>query len=50
MLSLRISLSTLAQSYNIQFATGETGKAFEKETRVTFTTTLPPLRLQFERR
>lgn len=50
MLSLRISVSTLAQLYNIQFAPGETGKAFEQETQDTFTTTLPPLQIQFQRR
>ena len=49
-MSLRISLSTLAQSFNIQFASGENGKAFEKETLDTFTTTLPSLRVQFRRR
>lgn len=50
MLSLRISVSTPAQQYNIKFAPGETGKAFENETQDTFTTTLPPLQTQFQRR
>ncbi|CAG8213831.1 unnamed protein product [Penicillium olsonii] len=50
MLSLRISLSTLVQSFNIGFAPGETGEAFEKQTLDTFTTTLPSLRLEFQRR
>ncbi|KAJ5154854.1 Cytochrome P450 [Penicillium coprophilum] len=50
MMSLRISLSTLAQLFHIQFGPGETGEAFETETRDTFTTTLPPLQIQFQPR
>lgn len=50
MLSLRISVSTLAQQYDIAFAPGETGERFEKETLDTFTTTLPPLNLRFSKR
>lgn len=50
MMSLRISLSTLIQSFNIQLAPGESGEAFEKHTLDTFTTTLPSLQLQFKRR
>ncbi|CAG8114794.1 unnamed protein product [Penicillium olsonii] len=50
MLSLRVSLSTLVQSFNIGFAPDETGEAFEKQTLDTFTTTLPSLRLEFQRR
>ena len=50
MLSLRVSVSTLAQRYDIAFAPGETGDKFEKETLDTFTTTLPPLHLRFAKR
>lgn len=50
MLSLRISVSTLAQQYDIAFASGETGEKFEKEALDTFTTTLPPLNLRFSKR
>lgn len=50
MMSLRISLSTLLQSFNIQFAPGENGEAFENQTLDTFTTTLPQLKVQFQRR
>ncbi|CAG7921899.1 unnamed protein product [Penicillium olsonii] len=49
-LSLRVSLSVLVQTFNIEFAPGETGEAFEKQTLDTFTTTLPSLRLEFQRR
>ncbi|KXG46361.1 Cytochrome P450 [Penicillium griseofulvum] len=50
MMSLRISLSTLAQLFHIQFGPDETGEAFETETRDTFTTTLAPLQIQFQPR
>ncbi|KAF7596101.1 hypothetical protein BBP40_003363 [Aspergillus hancockii] len=50
MLSLRIATSTIAQQYNISFAPGETGEAFEKGALDTFTTTLPPVQVQFQRR
>ncbi|KAI9926158.1 hypothetical protein MW887_004621 [Aspergillus wentii] len=50
MMSLRISISTLAQKYNITFAPGETGDAFDKGALDTFTTTLPPLQMMFQPR
>lgn len=50
LMSLRISVSKLAQLYDIHFAPGETGELFETRTLDTFTTTLPPLHVQFLRR
>ncbi|KAL4941110.1 cytochrome P450 [Aspergillus oleicola] len=50
LVSLRISVSKLAQLYDIRFAPGETGEIFEAKTLDTFTTTLPPLHVQFVRR
>ncbi|KAJ5656226.1 hypothetical protein N7507_008176 [Penicillium longicatenatum] len=50
LMSLRISVSKLVQRYDIKFAPGETGHGFETETLDTFTTTLPPLQIQFQRR
>jgi cytochrome P450 len=49
-MSLRISLSMIAQSFDVAFAPGETGEAFEKEVLDTFTVTLPPLQLRFTQR
>ncbi|KAF2185244.1 cytochrome P450 [Zopfia rhizophila CBS 207.26] len=46
-LSLRISISSIAQNFDVSFAPGETGENFDKEALDTFTTTLPPLQLQF---
>ncbi|OOF92465.1 hypothetical protein ASPCADRAFT_153077 [Aspergillus carbonarius ITEM 5010] len=50
MLSLRTSVSTIAQQYNFSFAPGETGETFETGALDTFTTSLPPLQLEFSRR
>lgn len=50
MISLRTSISTIAQQYNFSFAPGETGEAFETGALDTFTTSLPPLQLAFQRR
>ncbi|BCS28549.1 cytochrome P450 [Aspergillus puulaauensis] len=50
LMSLRISVSKLAQRYNISFGLGETGELFETKTLDTFTTTLPPLHVQFSLR
>ncbi|OJK03510.1 hypothetical protein ASPACDRAFT_49664 [Aspergillus aculeatus ATCC 16872] len=50
LLSLRITVSVLASQYSISFAPGETGEDFEHNALDTFTTTLPPLRLQFHKR
>ncbi|EOA83112.1 uncharacterized protein SETTUDRAFT_21815 [Exserohilum turcica Et28A] len=46
-LSLRISLSMVAQNFDVSLAPGETGQAFEDEILDTFTVTLPPLQLRF---
>ncbi|KAJ5713157.1 uncharacterized protein N7483_010338 [Penicillium malachiteum] len=46
-LSLRTSVSKLAQRYDIKFAQGETGWLFENKTLDTFTTGLPPLNIEF---
>jgi cytochrome P450 len=47
LMSLRISLSMIAQNFDVSFAPGETGEAFEKELMDTFTVTLPALQLRF---
>jgi hypothetical protein len=49
-LSLRTSLSMIALSFDVSFAPGETGEAFDNEMLDTFTVTLPPLQLQFNQR
>jgi cytochrome P450 len=46
-LSLRISLSMIAQNFDVAFAPGEDGVTFDNEMLDTFTVTLPPLQLQF---
>ncbi|KAF2202071.1 cytochrome P450 67 [Delitschia confertaspora ATCC 74209] len=46
-LSLRTSLSSVVMNFDVTFAPGETGETFDKEALDTFTTTLPPLQLQF---
>lgn len=46
-LSLRIALSTLVQNFEISFAEGEDGTAFEKEALDTFVVTLTPLHIVF---
>ena len=46
-MSLRISLSMIAQNFDVSFASGETGEEFEKEILDTFTVTLPSLQLRF---
>mgnify|MGYP000887178216 FL=1 len=48
MLSLRIAVSSITQQFNITFAPGETGEKFDKKVLDTFTTTLPPLLIQFQ--
>ncbi|KAL4812321.1 cytochrome P450 [Aspergillus spinulosporus] len=50
LMSLGISVSKLAQLYDKHFAPGETGELFETRTLDTFTTTLPPLHVQFVHR
>ncbi|KAJ4983917.1 cytochrome P450 [Stagonosporopsis vannaccii] len=49
-MGLRIALSAIAQSFDISFAPGETGKTFDKEPLDTFTVTLPSLHLHFKPR
>ncbi|EAT86220.2 hypothetical protein SNOG_06389 [Parastagonospora nodorum SN15] len=46
-LSLRTSLSMIAQNFDVAFAPGEDGVTFDNEMLDTFTVTLPPLQLQF---
>jgi hypothetical protein len=46
-MSLRTSLSMIAQNFDVFFAPGETGETFDNEMLDTFTVTLPPLQLQF---
>lgn len=46
-MSLRIALSTLVQNFDISFATGENGAAFENDDLDTFVVTLPPLHITF---
>lgn len=48
--SLRIAISVIVQQYNVSFAEGETGEDFDKNALDTFTTMLPPLKVQFSRR
>ncbi|GME28827.1 putative benzoate 4-monooxygenase cytochrome P450 [Neofusicoccum parvum] len=49
-LSLRLAVSRIAQQLNVSFAPGETGERFDKEALDTFTTTLPPVMIQFSER
>lgn len=50
MMSLKISLSSLAQKYDFGFLPGEDGGDFETKALDTFTTYLPPLQIQFNPR
>jgi cytochrome P450 len=50
LLSLRTSLSMIAQNFDVSFAPGEDGVHFDNEMLDTFTVTLPPLQLQFNPR
>jgi len=49
-LSLRISLSAIAQNFDVEFAPGEDGVKFDNDPLDTFTVTLQPLQLQFKPR
>lgn len=49
-LSLRITLSKVMQDFDVAFAPGETGETFDKETKDTFTTQLPPVMIRFTKR
>ncbi|ETS82892.1 hypothetical protein PFICI_04768 [Pestalotiopsis fici W106-1] len=50
LMSLRISVSKIAQNFDLSLAPGEDGKHFDNAALETFTTTLPPLRVQFSKR
>jgi len=50
MLSLRIALSVILRCFDVGFAPGETGKAFEHDALDTLTVVLPPLLLRFTAR
>jgi len=45
-ITLRSSLSRMAQEFNVALAPGETGENFDKEALDTLSTTLPPLMVQ----
>ncbi|KAI0854548.1 putative benzoate 4-monooxygenase cytochrome P450 [Xylaria cubensis] len=49
-MSLRIALSRIAQEFDVAFAPGEDGSAFDNGAKETFSTTYPPLVLQFIKR
>lgn len=49
-LSLRIALSRVAREFDVAFAPGETGESFDRDAKDTFTTTLPPMMIQFTKR
>ena len=49
-LSLRIALSRVLREFDVAFAPGETGEVFDREAKDTFTTTLPPVMIQFTKR
>ncbi|POS73776.1 hypothetical protein DHEL01_v207829 [Diaporthe helianthi] len=49
-LSLRISLSRVLREFDVSFAPGEDGEAFDRDAKDTFTTTLPPMMIQFTKR
>ncbi|RMZ68015.1 cytochrome P450 [Pyrenophora seminiperda CCB06] len=47
MMSLRISLSMIAQNFDVEFAPGQTEETLDEEKLDTLTVTLPPLYLKF---
>ncbi|KAG8156599.1 hypothetical protein KVR01_013550 [Diaporthe batatas] len=49
-LSLRITLSRVLREFDVSFAPGEDGEVFDREAKDTFTTTLPPVMIQFTKR
>lgn len=49
-LSLRIALSRVLREFDVAFAPGETGEAFDRDVKDTFTTTLPPVMIKFTKR
>lgn len=50
MMSMRTAISCIAQTFDIGFAPGETGEAFDTDRKDVFTTVLRPLELVFTRR
>ncbi|KAI2613387.1 putative benzoate 4-monooxygenase cytochrome P450 [Hypoxylon sp. NC1633] len=50
MMSLRIALSRIVQHFDVALAPGETGEAFDKEAKDTFTIFLKPVMLEFSPR
>lgn len=49
-MSLRIALSRVLREFDVAFAPGETGEAFDRDAQDTFTTTLPPVMIRFTKR
>lgn len=49
-MSLRIALSRVLREFDVAFAPGETGEAFDRDAQDTFTTTLPPVMIKFTKR
>ncbi|GME27678.1 cytochrome p450 [Neofusicoccum parvum] len=47
MVTLRMAISQISLHYDVSFAPGEDGEKFDSEALDTFTTTLPPLMVQF---
>ena len=50
MATLRMALSQIALRFDVSFAPGETGEAFDTEAMDTFTTRLSPLMIRFHPR
>ncbi|CAI6342209.1 unnamed protein product [Periconia digitata] len=50
MMSMRTTISCIAQTFDISFASGETGDAFDTDRKDAFTTVLKPLNLVFTKR
>ncbi|KAL9110566.1 MAG: hypothetical protein Q9227_004924 [Pyrenula ochraceoflavens] len=48
--TMRIALSMICLSFEVEFAEGETGREFDEEAKDVFTTSLRPLRLTFRAR
>jgi hypothetical protein len=47
MMSMRIAISSIVQNFDIRFAPGETGQAFQNDRKDVFTTVLQPLNICF---
>ncbi|KAF2795827.1 putative benzoate 4-monooxygenase cytochrome P450 [Melanomma pulvis-pyrius CBS 109.77] len=47
MMSMRTTISSIVQQFDVAFAPGETGETFDTGSKDVFTTVLPPLQLQF---